>query len=100
MLENCLPARDHTSSSSKSDTLSGPLTDDDHNDHYTPNRLNHSSSYLSPLIPESATVSESDMSLLNTLTSVTNADSVALLGTHSKDVPCVDQISELLQAEL
>lgn len=99
MLENRLPAQG-SASFPKLNTLPTPLTDEHDDECSVSSPSNHSESYPSPLIVDNTTVSESDTSLLNTMTSATSISSIPSVGLYSKDIIGTEPISEFLQAEL
>lgn len=99
MLENRLPAHD-SASFSKFNTLPTPLTDEYDDGCSATSPSNRSESYSSPLLVDNTTVSESDTSLLNTVTNATSVSSIQSVGIYSKDVIGVEPISEFMQAEL
>jgi hypothetical protein len=76
------------------------MTDDQDNGSSVSNLSDRSESYPLPLIADSTTVSEPDMSLLNTITSSTSISCLPLVGTYSKDIFGAEPVPESMQAEL
>lgn len=91
MLETRLPAQHLVGPLSEFNPLSTPLTNDHHDGCSVSSASSRSDSNPPP------TVSEPDMSLPNTTTSVSSAPSFA---TCSKDIGGAEPITELVQAEL
>nr|UBX54553.1 fungal Zn(2)-Cys(6) binuclear cluster domain [Aspergillus sp.] len=97
MLEDRLAAQHHLGTSPDFNPLSTPLTDDNPDNSSVSSASSVSESNPPPLITESTTVSEPDITLLNTMTSVSSAPSIAMC---NKEIGGVEPITELMQAEL
>jgi hypothetical protein len=97
MLEDRLAAQHHRAPVSAFNPLSTPLTDDPPDGTNVSSASSVAESIPPPLITESMTVSEPDITLLNTMTSVSSAPSIAIC---NKEIGGVEPMTELMQAEL
>ncbi|KAK4862300.1 hypothetical protein LT330_003438 [Penicillium expansum] len=97
MLENRLPTQHHPGPLPEPNPLSIPLNDDHHDGWSVSSVSSRSDSNPPPLIMESTTVSEPDISILNSMSRFGSAPS---LGMYGKDICGIEPISEFMQAEL
>ncbi|KAJ5953511.1 hypothetical protein N7454_000407 [Penicillium verhagenii] len=97
MLENRLPTQHHAEPLPELNPLSLPLNDDHHDGCSVSSLSSRSDSNPPPLIMESTTASEPDLSTMNSMSGVGPAPSV---GSYGKDMCGIEPISDFMQAEL
>lgn len=97
MLENRLPTQHHAGPLPELNPLSLPLNDDHHDGWSVSSLSSRSDSNPPPLIMESTTASEPDLSIMNSMSGVGPAPSV---GSYGKDICGIEPISDFMQAEL